>query len=198
MSRWSLSDRGVRTLTSAVLPATLVLLVACSGPSAPAGTPTATARTTSASATVTAATTAVASPAASTPSATATAAGIGASGATGTAAATGTPTAARTPQATATAAPTTAAPPPPPPAAGPTTVNVGIANFAFAPASGNAPLIVRWTNNDTVEHDIIGADRTSSPPLAPGTTYERRFNAPGTFSYTCSFHPFMAGTVTIR
>ena len=87
---------------------------------------------------------------------------------------------------------------PPRHAAGPTTVNVGIANFAFAPASGNAPLIVRWTNNDTVEHDIIGADRTSSPPLAPGTTYERRFNAPGTFSYTCSFHPFMAGTVTIR
>jgi len=59
-------------------------------------------------------------------------------------------------------------------------------------------VIVRWVNNDTIEHDIVGADGTSSPALAPGATYERRFNTAGTFSYTCSFHPFMAGTVTIQ
>ncbi|MFA7250027.1 MAG: plastocyanin/azurin family copper-binding protein [Dehalococcoidia bacterium] len=75
---------------------------------------------------------------------------------------------------------------------------MAITNFAFEAASGSAPLVVRWTNNDTVDHDVVGADGTSSPVIHPGATYERRFDRPVTFAYTCSFHPFMAGTVTVR
>ncbi|MEI7925665.1 MAG: plastocyanin/azurin family copper-binding protein [Chloroflexota bacterium] len=72
-----------------------------------------------------------------------------------------------------------------------------ISNFAFAAASGPAPLVVRWTNNDTVEHDVILADG-SSPVIAPGASFERRFDRPGTYAYSCSFHPFMTGTVVVR
>src|SRR5262245_22440227 len=52
---------------------------------------------------------------------------------------------------------TATAPTPPPLPATPTprapaVVATTIANFAFEPAGGTAPLIVRWTNSDPVDH----------------------------------------------
>lgn len=87
-------------------------------------------------------------------------------------------------------------PPPTPRIVGELAGYTGTCRDAFPAASGTAPLIVRWTNNDTVDHDIVGTDGTSSPMITPGGAYERRFDRAGT--YTCSIHPFMTGTVTIR
>jgi plastocyanin len=37
----------------------------------------------------------------------------------------------------------------------------------------------------------------ASGNLGQGGTYEQTFDAPGTFSYTCSIHTAMKGTVTV-
>jgi len=79
-----------------------------------------------------------------------------------------------------------------------TNVASSIANFAFAPVAGAAPLVVTWTNNDTVEHDVLFTSGGSSPTLPAGATFTQRFDAAGSYAFTCSFHPFMTGTVTVR
>lgn len=179
-------------LVSLALPGVLAVLTACSGaPASPAATAPAKAASTTAAATPTATATAAtaaatAAPAKASPTATTTTT-AGASAAT---------------PAASTPAGTPAAPKATPPPAAPapprvTSVTSSISNFAFAAASGSAPLVVRWVNNDTVDHDVVFADG-SSPVLPAGASFERRFDQPGSFAYTCSFHPFMTGTVTVR
>jgi len=85
------------------------------------------------------------------------------------------------------------------PSAPPTHTNqVSITNFAFAPASINvaAGTTVTWTNGDSVQHDISASGFTS-PVLNQGDTYSHTFSQPGTYTYICSIHPFMHGTVVV-
>jgi amicyanin len=76
---------------------------------------------------------------------------------------------------------------------------VSIANFAFEPATltVKAGTTVVWTNNDVVAHTVSFTDAANSPVLNHGDTFSRLFTAPGTFSYICSIHPFMHGTVVV-
>jgi amicyanin len=76
---------------------------------------------------------------------------------------------------------------------------VSIANFAFDPATLTikAGTTVVWTNNDVVAHTVTFTDVANSPVLNRGDTFSRTFTAPGTFSYICSIHPFMHGTVVV-
>jgi len=182
--RVSPGERPTRRLIAIAGPGVMALLVACGGAPAPKATPVAS---------MSAAVSTVAPAATTTTAATAAAAKATAPSASATPPATTTP--ATTPTVAAAAPKTT--PPPAPPAPSVTTVASSIANFAFAPVSGSAPLVVTWTNNDTVEHDVIFAD-ASSPALAPGATFQRRFETRGTFAFSCSFHPFMTGSVTVR
>lgn len=80
-------------------------------------------------------------------------------------------------------------------------VEVSIANFAYQPASistGRGSTIV-WTNRDTVAHTVT-ADNGSfdSGSIAPGDSFEQRFDKSKSYSYTCSFHPQMKGIITIQ
>ena len=57
---------------------------------------------------------------------------------------------------------------------------------------------VTWVNNDGVPHRIVSdAPLFDSPSLGGGGTYTFTFTAAGTYTYHCSIHPTMVGTITI-
>jgi plastocyanin len=75
---------------------------------------------------------------------------------------------------------------------------VAITGFAFKPARLNvkAGTVVTWRNSDPAPHTATGKG-FSSPQLAKGGTYRRRFTQPGTYAYLCALHPGMRGTVVV-
>ena len=56
---------------------------------------------------------------------------------------------------------------------------------------------VTWTNNDNTAHTATGSTFNSGS-IAPGRSYTATFPTAGTFTYKCSFHPGMTGTVTVQ
>jgi plastocyanin len=82
----------------------------------------------------------------------------------------------------------------------PRDVSVTIQNFAFSPATLRISkgTTVTWTNGDAAPHriDANGAF-PGSPSLATGQSYSYTFDEVGTFSYICSIHPSMKGTVEV-
>jgi plastocyanin len=94
---------------------------------------------------------------------------------------------------------------PNPPA--PETHDVSMVSQTFSPAdiTINEGDTVRWTNNDVRVHtSTSGTNGTpdgiwDSGDLAAGGTYERTFNAAGTFPYYCTHHwtMGMTGTITV-
>jgi plastocyanin len=78
---------------------------------------------------------------------------------------------------------------------------VSIRDFAYAPADLNVSegSTVQFTNEDSTEHTATapgGAFDTG--PIGKGQTKSVTLEKPGTFSYVCSFHPFMHGTITVK
>jgi len=79
---------------------------------------------------------------------------------------------------------------------------VTIKNFKFGPdnlsvAKGTT---VTFTNNDTANHTATatGANAFDTGTLNQGATKTVTLDKPGTYSYMCSFHPFMHGTITVK
>jgi plastocyanin len=56
---------------------------------------------------------------------------------------------------------------------------------------------VTWTNNDSTAHTSTGPN-WSSGPIAPGGKYTMTFSSAGTFTYHCTIHSGMTGTVTVQ
>lgn len=92
------------------------------------------------------------------------------------------------------------------------TVEVTAANLAFAPASvtvhltGNEPGFaaahahVVWTVADVgTQHTVTFDDPkvASSAPLGAGQRHEALVYLPGTYTYRCTIHPAMTGTVVV-
>jgi plastocyanin len=80
-------------------------------------------------------------------------------------------------------------------------VHITIHNFAFGPArievSPGTKLI--WTNTDSDPHTVDSTKNIwSSEALDTGGTFARTFGKAGTFTYYCSIHPFMHGTVIVK
>jgi amicyanin len=95
---------------------------------------------------------------------------------------------------------------------GGTTVNVSIPNgvgnsqgLNYAPASVNVAKggKVTWTNNDPVPHTVTstsvpsGASSFDSSNMNANATYTVTFTVDGTYQYTCTYHPWMHGTVIV-
>lgn len=79
------------------------------------------------------------------------------------------------------------------------TTSVDIVNFTFSPAvitvkSGAA---VTWTNKDGDAHTVAITGAPVSRPLQNGEAYVHTFSQPGTYSYICTIHPNMHGTVVV-
>ena len=78
-------------------------------------------------------------------------------------------------------------------------VDMASVKFAGETVTISAGQAVRWTNRDPLEHTVTfdGAE-PGSPPIPPNGSYVRRFDKPGTYTYHCTPHPFMKGTVIVR
>ncbi len=60
--------------------------------------------------------------------------------------------------------------------------------------------MVTWTNNDSPTHTVTGdngGDPGNSPNIPSGGTFSYLFDTPGTYTYHCSIHPSMTGTVIV-
>ncbi len=80
-------------------------------------------------------------------------------------------------------------------------VRVTIHNFAFGPArlvvSPGTRIV--WTNTDSDPHTVDGAKGLwSSEALDTGNQFAHVFAKAGTFSYYCSIHPYMHGTIVVK
>ena len=84
------------------------------------------------------------------------------------------------------------------------TVESTIQNFQLETLTISVGTTVRWTNQDGVSHttssgsngvwDNSGWDKA----VAPGASAEATFDTAGTFTYTCTIHPFMNATITVE
>ncbi|MFO1327296.1 MAG: plastocyanin/azurin family copper-binding protein [Rubrivivax sp.] len=86
-------------------------------------------------------------------------------------------------------------------AAGPT-VDVIIVDYQFRPArlEVKAGTTVRWVNQEKrTTHSVLftGPGGFESERFFPGDSWERRFDQPGLYPYTCGPHPEMKGLVEV-
>jgi plastocyanin len=88
------------------------------------------------------------------------------------------------------------------PAARAETVVVDIRDYKFIPQvlTVKAGTTVRWTNSEkrtTHSVQFLGPDGLESERLFPGDAWERRFDKPGSYPYTCGPHPEMKGGIEV-
>jgi plastocyanin len=73
---------------------------------------------------------------------------------------------------------------------------------AYSPNPLTVPVgsTVTWVNNDSTAHTSTDDDANgwNSGTIAPGGQFSRAFQTAGTFSYHCSFHRNMVGTVRVQ
>lgn len=82
-------------------------------------------------------------------------------------------------------------------------VTVSIREHRFEPATltVKAGTTVRWVNEEKrTSHSILfkGEGGFESERLFPGEQWQRRFDRPGRFAYTCGPHPEMNGVVEVQ
>ena len=83
------------------------------------------------------------------------------------------------------------------------THKVTIKQYAYGSGSLNIKQgdTVTWTNRDDVQHDVVvtdGPGHFRSPLLSKGQSWRHTFATAGTYSYTCSLHPDMRGSVAVK
>jgi plastocyanin len=77
---------------------------------------------------------------------------------------------------------------------------VTIADFQFAPSVVSIAVgdTVTWTNDGPSNHTATATGgEFDSGTLQPGQGFSHTFASPGTFSYVCSIHPEMRGTIEV-
>jgi plastocyanin len=77
---------------------------------------------------------------------------------------------------------------------------VSIVNFAFNPKSVTvkAGQTVAFTNNDSVTHTSTSS-AWDSGDIQPGSSYTLTApSQPGSYTYHCSIHPSMTGTLVVQ
>ena len=84
-----------------------------------------------------------------------------------------------------------------------TSVRISESNnvYHFGPAKVfvNVGGRVTWSNGSDAPHTVTSDSGTelSSPTLGAGATFSHTFSATGTFTYHCSIHTYMKGTVVV-
>jgi len=81
---------------------------------------------------------------------------------------------------------------------------ISIKNFAFDPPALTVKTgtEVTWMNNDGAPHTIVSDAGSpaafTSDPLSSGASFSFTFTRPGMYTYHCSIHPSMEGTITVQ
>jgi plastocyanin len=58
---------------------------------------------------------------------------------------------------------------------------------------------VIWSNAGSLQHSVTADDSSFDSGLfSTGASWSMTFTSPGTFSYHCSPHPWMKGTVVVQ
>jgi plastocyanin len=58
---------------------------------------------------------------------------------------------------------------------------------------------VTWTNHDDIPHTVAAKDRGfKSKVIDTDESYSFTFSTPGEYSYFCSLHPHMVGTIVVE
>lgn len=89
------------------------------------------------------------------------------------------------------------------PAARAQTAEVRVEDYKYQPAELTVKVgtTVRWTNHEKrTSHSVIWlgpAGGFESERFFPGESYQRKFDQPGTYPYTCGPHPEMKGVVVV-
>ena len=75
---------------------------------------------------------------------------------------------------------------------------VAVADNSFTPASLKVAVgdTVTFENEGQIAHTVTGDDFDSGS-LAPGDTFTFKASEKGSFSYVCTFHPGMQGTIEV-
>ena len=79
-------------------------------------------------------------------------------------------------------------------------VDIQMKGFAFSPKELTVKVgtKVTWTNMDSAGHDVKAADGSwGSDTLNKNQTFSKVFEKEGTFSYVCTFHAGMTGTIIV-
>lgn len=85
-------------------------------------------------------------------------------------------------------------------------VDIAIRDLSFSPPAIKIKkgTKVTWTNQDSVGHNVVADDAPdtggipkSAPLMARGQTVSITFNRVGTFTYHCTPHAFMRGSVEV-
>jgi plastocyanin len=88
-----------------------------------------------------------------------------------------------------------------PPAATASAPVVTIGNFTFGPMTVTVPVggQVTWVNGDDVPHTVVAVDKSfRSKPIDSDERFAFTFTKPGVYTYFCSLHPKMTGTVIVK
>ena len=79
---------------------------------------------------------------------------------------------------------------------------IDIANFAFAPQTMIVHVgdTITWTNSDSMAHTVTSTDGgpLNSGNIAQGGSYSYTFTKAGTYTYDCTIHTYMTGTITVQ
>ncbi|WP_213771269.1 cupredoxin family copper-binding protein [Bradyrhizobium sp. dw_78] len=77
---------------------------------------------------------------------------------------------------------------------------IAIDNFTFAPAALTVKVgdTVTWSNHDDIPHTVVSAGKFRSKTLDTDDSFSFTFTAAGDYSYFCSLHPHMTGTIKVE
>jgi plastocyanin len=88
------------------------------------------------------------------------------------------------------------------PSGSPPANEVWMQNTAFTPSSITvaAGTTITWRNKDNMTHTVTSNNSsfTSSGNMGNGATHTFHFTTAGTYSYHCTPHPQMTGTVVVQ
>ncbi len=84
-----------------------------------------------------------------------------------------------------------------PVSSGGTTVQISDSTFTPAAIEVAAGETVTFENGGAIAHTVTGDDFDSGS-MAPGDTFGFTASEAGSFSYVCTFHPGMRGTIEVR
>jgi plastocyanin len=84
--------------------------------------------------------------------------------------------------------------------AAPVVHKILIEKMAFGPSPAGVHVgdTIEWTNRDTFRHSATSADKSFDLDMEPDGTAFVVVRRPGSFQYTCKYHPGMKGELIVE